>query len=435
MTFRDRIYARSVVRRLQEEIRACPDNVTVMSPYLTSGTAELVIDAANPGTSRVYTTFSARNFAIGASSITTLRKLIDRGHRLLHIKGLHAKVVLTERIASVGSQNLTLRGTRNREASVILDDPVDVAHLRAQIVPWIRAAEPVTAEMIGDLEKLLPDLRSRYVKLGKLADRTDRAVWQAQVDRDEVARIEAEQERHRQRRNQERLRRETSSPEVARSDAISGRIQTLHHTYDTLKCTGPGPSFLRWWMSNGRWRRLTKTNRYLVLNSDSTALAWVAMFKVQLSKFAVGVQLDKPLLIRGHYFALDIQFATEPGDLAEWNVRFDLVPWHWPTLPRPHSTASSFFCRFLGLRLELIRAVYESDDLKDFFESVDPGSETLQHELRARLLSPFKYEHNRLGESPIRFLHGDTGARFQLRLHEFEAADSADLTYLTIQRG
>lgn len=451
MTLRRRIYARSVIERLKAEIVAAPDDIIVMSPYLTSRTAEQVIYLARRA--RIYTTFEAETFASGGSSLATVRQLLEAGHRLFHIDRLHAKIVITDRIACLGSQNLTRGGNLNLEASIILDDPTDVAHLRCQLALWIDQARPITPEMIAHLDEQLPELRKGLLKLRREAAAVDDAVWTAQAERGEEVRGKAQEERRRQlreariqrslRANRERIGREAQAPEVHASESIHAYIADRSRggdphfdwdTYTTLKCAEPGATFREWWMSYGRPRELTRTNRYLVLNTETTALAWTAMFDTQLSKFASGVELDTPLAFREDHFALNVELAREPQELAEWNVRFDLVPWNWPIQRRPRTPASSIYCLFLGLHLELVRATYADEALEDFFGRDRVTTMALMRGLRAKLLSPFKYERNRQGQSPIGFLNADTGDRFLLRLREVEDPEASGLTYLSAMR-
>ena len=79
------VYARSIIRRLAKEVKNRTDAVVFLSPYLTSRTAETVISAATSEDAEIYTTFSAENFAAGASSLKTVRLLLDAGFHVYHL--------------------------------------------------------------------------------------------------------------------------------------------------------------------------------------------------------------------------------------------------------------------------------------------------------------------------------------------------------------
>ena len=90
-----RLLLRSAIRAECRALRAAPCSAIIISPYLTSRTAETVIGGADPATCLVLTTFDAETFATGGSSLRTLRKPIENGFTLLAVDGLHAKVLIS----------------------------------------------------------------------------------------------------------------------------------------------------------------------------------------------------------------------------------------------------------------------------------------------------------------------------------------------------
>src|SRR5205823_4815004 len=65
---RECYYLRSIDRRWRSELRKARERVLVLSPYVTSPMAELVLECASPGLCEIYTTLSVETFAAGASS-------------------------------------------------------------------------------------------------------------------------------------------------------------------------------------------------------------------------------------------------------------------------------------------------------------------------------------------------------------------------------
>lgn len=175
---RDRYYLRSIDRRWRNELQKAQQRVIVLSPYITSQTADLVLDCTSPKISKVYSVFSAENFASGASSIKTLIRLIERGYLLYGVDNLHAKIILIDdTFASIGSQNLTSNGVRNREASVAITDTQDVMTIWKLSEPWLKDAYPITIEMLNELEKELPDLKKEYDEARKKSKEIEKNVF------------------------------------------------------------------------------------------------------------------------------------------------------------------------------------------------------------------------------------------------------------------
>ena len=159
-------YLRSIDRRWKKELEKASGRVLVFSPYLTSSTAESVLKNVKNESCEIYTRFSLEDFAAGSSSLKTLKHLAVRGFKLYKIPKLHAKMIIVPGVfASIGSQNLTVNGRRNREASVVIEDLKEVVKIEKMAEDWLSERYPITYEMITDLEDLLPPLQRKFKDL------------------------------------------------------------------------------------------------------------------------------------------------------------------------------------------------------------------------------------------------------------------------------
>jgi phosphatidylserine/phosphatidylglycerophosphate/cardiolipin synthase-like enzyme len=133
--------------------------------------------AAPAALCEIYTTFSAETFASGGSSIGTLRALTVASFVIYELDGLHAKIILVSgHSVSIGSQNLTRGGTVNKEATVFLTEPAEVARVEKALAPWIASRKLITPEMIADMESRLPKLRRLFRKFRSDSLATNTAV-------------------------------------------------------------------------------------------------------------------------------------------------------------------------------------------------------------------------------------------------------------------
>lgn len=113
-------YASNVVRKWKKLIESTKRDVWILSPYLTSSTAETVILSSDRIKIKVFIEFSIYDFIAEASSLKTLKKLLLNGIEIYQIDNLHAKLIIIDNeIISIGSQNVTLGGTKNKEVTVI----------------------------------------------------------------------------------------------------------------------------------------------------------------------------------------------------------------------------------------------------------------------------------------------------------------------------
>jgi hypothetical protein len=134
------------------------------------------------------------DFASGASSLPVLASLLKGGFRVFEIPDLHAKIILaSNEFVSVGSQNLTARGIRNREATYCSEIPDEVAQIEKMLTPWIESANPITIEMVEEAIRLLPPLEQKFGVLQREAAKVETAVRAAAAKREEVARIAREE--------------------------------------------------------------------------------------------------------------------------------------------------------------------------------------------------------------------------------------------------
>lgn len=154
----------------------------VFSPYLTSSTAEEVLQSVRTGALEIYTVFSVENFAAGGSSLETLKKLLDAEIPVFHLQDLHAKIVWSGRqFLTIGSQNLTHRGTQQKEATAIIHKTSIPLQLRETFKSWIKERRAITRGMIASVEKILPELRRKADLLKEEAKDIERNLWQREV--------------------------------------------------------------------------------------------------------------------------------------------------------------------------------------------------------------------------------------------------------------
>jgi hypothetical protein len=107
-----------------------------------------------------------------------------KGYAAFEIAGLHAKILLASgQFASIGSQNLTARGVRNREATYCTQDGSEVAHIEELLAPWIEGATQITEEMVNDAKRLLPPVQKAFRAVQRDAAAADSQIRAAQAER------------------------------------------------------------------------------------------------------------------------------------------------------------------------------------------------------------------------------------------------------------
>jgi len=234
-------YLKNISRRWQTEIKKVDDKVIILSPYLTSKTAEAVLRGAKVSECEIYTIFSVHNFVSGASSLKTLKHLHQLGCKLYHLPRLHAKIVISPGIfATIGSQNLTRNGVKNKEASVITFDKEEVEKIEKMLNRWFPQRKSITSEMLNELEAKITNLRRKFSlinrELRKEINDLEDEIWENQDERIENEQLAKEAEELRRveeaakRLRESQLQEEQRQQEEQRKEVVNAartRVQQL----------------------------------------------------------------------------------------------------------------------------------------------------------------------------------------------------------------
>lgn len=235
-------YLRNISRRWQTEIKKVDDKVIILSPYLTSKTGEAVLRGSKFAECEIYTVFSVHNFVSGASSLKTLKNLHQRGCKLYHLPRLHAKIVIAPGIfATIGSQNLTRNGVKNKEASVITFDKEEVEEIEKMLDRWLPQRKLITSEMLNKLEDKVKELRRKFSlinrELRKEINDLENEIWENQDERlenerltketEELIKIEEEAKRLRESQLQDKLKRQQEEHRKEVVNAARTRVRQL----------------------------------------------------------------------------------------------------------------------------------------------------------------------------------------------------------------
>jgi len=391
----------NVVRRWKGGVRASATAPVVLSPYVTSDTAERVLEVAGGKPARLYTLFEAHLFASGASQLATLRRLALLGVQLFHLPGLHAKVVLTDSLATIGSQNLTKGGTTRLEATACISDQSVIRRLHSDIAKWLDTAVPITDEQIAAMDAVLPALQREFRRYMKSAARTD-----ASVASDQQTRRAAREERERD----ERKRREASDRLERLRQMIAGTdrsqetvpVRLAPPPHETLLVRNRGD--LTRWIVQATRTKLHKRKRYLVI-APNGRLAWAALNKTRLTQFGTGLD-DTALELGGR-----VVFASWEAPDATLDGNANVVI-HLKAPGEPRIAVHVWFDTSTVEILSIQPAIPPW-----LANHVESERDAFAGELARFILKPFRYKRNRTGLTATAFL-GDGAERcFRVQLH------------------
>jgi hypothetical protein len=388
------------------------------SPYVTGRGARNILLAAGSKQVELYTLFTLENFASDGSSLDCIEQLVKAGLTVYHLPGLHAKILLMPgRAVTIGSQNLTARGTVNREANLLVSDSAMIQRVEEETAAWLTDRVPVTQPWIDDMRRQLRGVRNLFRKAKADAARLNEEVMQRERERVERERQERERERQeaeRQRRLSN-LRAAVGSLRVA-STVVSTRMQyttpAWHSSADESLFALSGRSLTRWYV-DGRVVELQDCYRYLCIIEDTGKMGWARVASSRISFVEPSVEYGERL----HYRTRSWHVIAEGhwGDSTRSMCNLTLK------LESSWGEEARLDCWFSVSGLEVEKVVWRNPPRhevvpKHIAKSIADNDEALRDKLTNYLVRPFKYKDGqKLGTRSDKFF-GGYGSRYRISL-------------------
>lgn len=404
---------------LNDDVRA----VYVFSPYITSNTAEEVLKKLKPNVCSIHTVFKAELFASRASSLRTLRALLDQGHHLYHVPNLHAKLIFVpETIASIGSQNLTYGGTRNKEASVVISNSVEIDEIQESVLPWLAERTPITLEMIELMEKELPSAENLFDEARAIAEGIDEKVLKLQIEAEEQVereRLRIEHERELVRQSEERQRllytlgakiprrklsQETAYCEVIRDyDSFSKRLAVR------------GNADLSSWSVEGKRINLKRLKRYVCFREDNGLIGWARIAKSRISYINRTLIDNKLLDLGGTKCTLHLTADWSAGAKPDRNLTVQVVTESGNSICRLSVWFDPYGVIFRDFEDETYspKILFQRLSIQEWINS---NWEEFSAILINRVTSPFIYSTSLIGQENVGPFFGKEGEIIKVRL-------------------
>jgi len=255
--------------------RLQPQRLVVLSPYITSRTAEQILEKA-PVRAEIYTLFNAEIFASGSSSLKTLKLLLKKGHQLFALPGLHAKILWApDHFLFVGSQNLTTGGTIRKEASVLITDEGLLGDVEQKLQVWLKERLPITSEIISAMQRELPKLKASHESFKKFIEFSNEKILPLLTP--EHLTLKASLSKA--------ISKAINSSDIS-DDYCEGRVQVVESNEgwsSTYSLVATARSDLTEWMIDDKPLTLSRTFRYLCVLPSSGKLGWARVMKTRIT--------------------------------------------------------------------------------------------------------------------------------------------------------
>ena len=411
------IHLKNVARRWKREANDAY-KLIIFSPYITSATAETVTSEVSSDACEIYTLFSAELFINLSSSIKTLIKLKKSGFLLYSLPSLHAKIVLVPGVfASIGSQNLTTRGARNLEATVLFNEEAAVDEVHVKTKSWILERKEITLMMLMDMEEQIkPHLASYRLILGHAKEIDNK------IKANEEKRLLSLQQKNitleRRKIKLESLRESVLKSSKAEKN-VFGEVKKIEPHWGsgangTYSFVPNGSSNMTEWVVNDSKVNLLRTNRYICLIEDTGKIGWARVVKTRVTYFADGVSRTETTWFGESQCTVAYSAIWDTEDSSENNIVISIQP--------KYSNASIECTSWFGFDVLTVSGlevkggkVKEDLAIHRMMKWIESNRHEFTSLLLNGLLSPFKYQDKLVGVEANEFF-GPVGERYRIGL-------------------
>lgn len=308
------IYLRDVAEQWKTELNT-DEKVYVLSPYITSIAESILENVKDKENCEIYTTLEVRNFLSGSSDIKTLKNLINTGFKIHSLPELHAKIILVSgRFVSIGSQNLTYNGSRNKEATAISREKEIVQFVEDKIKIWTTERKRISLKNLEDVENILTELKEGYKKFEDEIEKANEFLKEQKRQKE----IERDTQLKRQNKNLLEISKSESS--------VLGKIYSRKNYHSRRGYITD--RYILWTFKSTKRKNIVelfklewKQSRYLVLNESNYKLSWARVNEKSITLFANGIRFtNEKIEIDGKLYCWSVKSNLDTETISDFNL-------------------------------------------------------------------------------------------------------------------
>lgn len=407
--------AHDVYAKWKRLVAAAQDSITIYTPFFDQLLPSLMkankhVDLDNIN---IVTDFSPESLLELPHQLLTIKKILSDGISVLTLPGLHAKILLIDdKYVSVGSQNFTCRGRRNKEASVLPSVSLEGSRFTATLIEWRKQAANIDEDFV---DLLLSKLRHRLKKHGELHKKF-------QKEFDEIQETYEHEKQEAMRRRLEELERQ-SHIRMA-NGVIYASIQPLvgDLAYNSLLADS-GYDMTNWIIKkeNGATipYKLKRLSMYPAILADTLRMGFARIGKTRITYIRKGLKwTNRALKIGDLNLKVEINFPDTKTTKRNVIVK----------LSDSYRGSCEFTCLFTGDSVKNIRRRYFKgnphwqEEYKAFtamLENAFFGSASAVADFFGRFFTPFTYAE--LGRDHKNIKDYLKGWRYRLSVIQYQS--------------
>ncbi len=153
-------------------VGSASQSINIFTPYLDDTIIDILEVAGSEIHITIFTCLDGDNLFQRGYQINTLKQLITKGYSVKNLEGLHAKIIVIDQTkVSLGSQNFTKRGRKNKEAGMSSKASFANTEFIDTLEQWKILSKDVSLDMIFDLIEYLEKKEAEILALKKVFDK------------------------------------------------------------------------------------------------------------------------------------------------------------------------------------------------------------------------------------------------------------------------
>ena len=311
----NRMYlAQDVSSRWKKNISNAQKSITVFTPYLDKMLLKLLSknDFIDKTDITIVTDFNPEHLLQNPNQLLSIKNLIKTGYDVTSLRGLHAKVLLIdEKFISIGSQNFTSRGRKNKEATVFPINSIKGTKIIKTLKNWKHESIEIEEALVDLLISRLKKQFKRYDKfLDEINEIFNQGIEEIKSQRQESIKIHFD-------------KLEKQSRIKLAYGPIYGCVEYLESSSDsyfeidragyyTLRVLYDNNSLVHWniYNQNGEheYYRLNRLSIYPIFIADTNQIGFARLAKTRITYVRNSVSWTEPFDILNDSFKVSVTF-------------------------------------------------------------------------------------------------------------------------------
>lgn len=147
-------YPTDLFYKWKKLIEKADKSVRIFTPYLDSTVNKLLKSVSNKVEIDIITSLEGHNLFQKDYQINALIEALNNGVAIHNLEGLHAKILIIDhKYISLGSQNFTNRGRKNKEAGFISNATFEGTNFLNVLEEWFYESKNVSIELLESLKE------------------------------------------------------------------------------------------------------------------------------------------------------------------------------------------------------------------------------------------------------------------------------------------